>query len=95
MMGWAVIAIGPDTPPGVTSMIGLESIGKMLLVFGGVVLLVGLLFVIMGRVPYIGRLPGDMFFQKGNFSFYFPLVTSILVSIALTIILNLVFRVFR
>ena len=76
-------------------MMGLESIGKMLLVFGGIVVLVGLLFVIMGRVPYIGRLPGDMFIQKGNFSFYFPLVTSILVSIALTIILNLVFRVFR
>ena len=76
-------------------MTGIDSLGKILLVFGGVLVLLGLLFVLAPRVPYLGRLPGDLVFRKGSFTLYFPLVTMILVSIGLTLILNLVSRFFR
>ncbi len=76
-------------------MTGFESIGKMLLIFGGILVFLGLLFLGSGRIPHVGRLLGDVLFQRGNFSFYFPLMTSILLSIALTIILNVVLRLFR
>ncbi len=60
--------------------------GRLLIVFGVVIALVGLL-ITMG-VP-IGRLPGDMTVRRGNFSFYFPLTTSIIASVILTLIFTL------
>jgi len=74
---------------------GLETIGKLLLVFGGILVFLGLFFLLVGRVPYIGRLPGDILIQKGNFTFYFPLVTLLLLSVLLTIVLNIVLRLLR
>ena len=59
--------------------------GFFLIVFGG-------LLVFSGKLFGLGRLPGDIFFQKGNFTFYFPIVTSLLLSLLLTIVLNLLFR---
>jgi hypothetical protein len=47
------------------------------------------------RIPFLGKLPGDIFLQKGSLQFLFPIVTCIIISIGLTIILNLVFRLFR
>jgi hypothetical protein len=76
-------------------MSGPEAFGKILLVSGGVLVLLGTLFVLSGRIPHIGRLPGDIFLHKGNFSLFLPIATSLLLSIVLTIILNLVFRFFR
>ncbi len=76
-------------------MPGLESIGKMLLIFGGALLVLGVLFVVMGRLPYVGRLPGDIIFQRGNFTFYFPVGTLILVSLALSILFNVILGLFR
>lgn len=76
-------------------MTGLEPLGKMLLLLGGILVLLGLLFLVSGRLPHIGRLPGDMLFQRGSFSFYFPLVTSLVISIVLSLILSFVLRVFR
>jgi len=76
-------------------MTGLEWLGRLLLVVGGITFLLGLVLLVAGRVPLIGRLPGDIVFQRGSFSFYFPLATGILISIVLTIVLNLVFRFFR
>jgi len=69
----------------------LESLGKMLLVGGGLIAIIGLLFLLFGRLG-LGRLPGDVFIQRENFSIYFPLATMILVSIVLTIIINLIKR---
>lgn len=69
----------------------LESLGKLLIVGGGLIALVGLLVLLFGRLG-LGRLPGDVFIQRENFSFYFPLATMILVSIVLTIIINLIKR---
>jgi hypothetical protein len=60
---------------------------------GVVVVVVGLLMVFGSRLPFrIGRLPLDIHVQRGNYSFYFPLGTSILVSIVLTLVFGLLNR---
>ena len=64
----------------------------MLIVLGGVLLLAGLLLSLGTRVPWLGRLPGDIVYRKGNFTFYFPLATSLLVSLILTAVLALFHR---
>jgi len=69
-----------------------SSLGKLFLVIGLVLITVGGLLTLGGKVLNLGRLPGDIFIQRGNFTFSFPIVTSILVSIILTILLNLFFR---
>ena len=71
-------------------------LGKFLIGFGVVMLILGGIFLVLGnlsgKVPWIGRLPGDIYIERGNWSFYFPLATSILLSIILTLILSLFFR---
>jgi hypothetical protein len=59
---------------------------------GGFILLVGVFLTIGGRIPFLGRLPGDIDFTRGNVHFYFPLATGLVLSIILTIVLNLFFR---
>jgi hypothetical protein len=63
--------------------------GKLLIVVGAAVLLVGI--AIQVGVP-LGRLPGDFKVSRGNFTFYSPLATGILLSVILTIVLNVLFR---
>ncbi len=70
-------------------MQGLDSLAKLLIVFGLILAVVGGLILFVGKVPFIGRLPGDIYIQRTNFSFYFPLTTSILLSILLTILFSL------
>jgi hypothetical protein len=71
--------------------VGLEGIGK-LLIGGAIVLLVlGGLFLLLGRFG-IDRLPGDLVFRRGNATFYFPIGLMILLSLIGTIVLNIVFR---
>jgi hypothetical protein len=65
--------------------------GKMLILLGFLIIAIGLLLLIGEKIPWIGRLPGDIIIKKKNFTFYFPLATSILISIILT----LVFALFR
>jgi hypothetical protein len=62
----------------------MNDLGKTLLVMGLVVALVGAALMLAGRVPWLGRLPGDIYIQRGNWSFYFPLMTSIVISVILT-----------
>jgi Protein of unknown function (DUF2905) len=69
----------------------MADIGRALLVASGVLFVVGLLLTLGARVPGLGRLPGDIVYRKGSFTFYFPLVTSLLLSLLLTAILA-VFR---
>ncbi|MCX7875130.1 MAG: DUF2905 domain-containing protein [Melioribacteraceae bacterium] len=65
----------------------LQPLGK-LLIFGGVLLLVvGLIFTFWDKIPFIGKLPGDIVWKGKNFTFYFPIVTSILISLIISIIL--------
>ena len=64
----------------------MSEIGKLLIVFGALIAVVGVVIVLAGRLPWIGRLPGDIYVRRGDFTFYFPLATSILVSIGLTLV---------
>lgn len=73
-------------------MMGIDSLAKLLIVFGIVLVLLGGLLLFVGKIPFIGRLPGDIYIQKGNFSFYFPLTTSILISLLLTLLFSLFWR---
>ena len=70
--------------------------GRMLVVLGLVLITVGGLLwlggALGGKVPFLGRLPGDIHVERGNWSFYFPLTTSILLSIVLTLVLALLSR---
>ena len=61
--------------------------GKSLIVIGLVIAAIGLLLTLAGKIPWLGRLPGDIFIKRDNFSFYFPLATSILISIILSLLL--------
>jgi len=67
-------------------------IGRMLIFLGVLLVLSGILIVYFDRIPYIGRLPGDINYRGENWSFHFPIVTSLLLSLVLTILLNLFFR---
>ena len=70
----------------------MSDLGKLLIAFGGIIVLVGLILVVAGRVPGIGRLPGDIYVRRGNWTFCFPLATSLLLSVALTLFFYLVGR---
>jgi hypothetical protein len=72
-------------------MKGMPELGRALLVAGAVLLALGLLLTLGGRIPGVGRLPGDVVYRKGNFTFYFPIVTCILLSVVVTLLL----RIFR
>jgi hypothetical protein len=61
-------------------------LGKILLLLGILLIVIGGVFMLSGKIPWLGRLPGDIIIKKKNFTFYFPLATSILISIILTLI---------
>jgi len=61
--------------------------GKILLIVGLIIAAVGLVMMFAGKIPWIGRLPGDFLYKGKNFTFYFPLATSLIISIVLTLIL--------
>lgn len=67
-------------------------IGKLFLIIGAVLLVLGLLFMLFPNIGFPPKLPGDILIKRGNFTLYFPIVTSILLSIILTIILNFFLR---
>ncbi|HPC73787.1 MAG TPA: DUF2905 domain-containing protein [Syntrophales bacterium] len=71
-------------------MEGFSSLGKMLIVIGVVIVIIGAVLLLGPKVPWLGRLPGDFSYRGKNFTFYFPLGTSILISIVLTLILWLI-----
>ena len=64
-------------------------LGRALLLVGGVLVALGLLLTLGARLPGGGRLPGDVVYRKGNFTFYFPLVTCIVLSVVLTLLLRI------
>ena len=69
-----------------------SALGKVLIYLGIIMIVVGGLFMLGGKIPFIGRLPGDIAIQKKNFSFYFPITTSIIISIILSFIMWLLSR---
>jgi len=66
-----------------------DSLAKMLIVFGVVLAVVGGLLLLVGKVPFLGRLPGDIVIRREHWSFYFPLTTGIVISIVLTLLFSL------
>lgn len=70
----------------------MNDVGRLLVVFGLVIVAAGVLLLLMGRVPWLGRLPGDIHIQRGNWTFYFPLGTSIVLSLLLSFVLWLIAR---
>ena len=69
----------------------LGPIGKMLILTGALIMGIGLLLYFSDKIPWVGKLPGDILIKKEKFTFYFPVVTCILLSLILT----LLFSVFR
>jgi DUF2905 family protein len=63
---------------------------KIIIVIGVVLVLIGLTILFLQKVPFMGKLPGDILIKKENFTFYFPLSTSIVVSIIVCLILYLI-----
>jgi len=72
-------------------VVGFGFLGKMLILIGVFIILIGLFLFLGEKIPWVGRLPGDIIIRKKNFTFYFPIVTSIIISIILT----LLFALFR
>ena len=68
-------------------MEGFSSLGKLLIIVGAVIVIVGVVLAFGAKIPWLGRLPGDFSHKGKNFTFYFPLGTSILLSVVLTLIL--------
>jgi len=68
----------------------MEGIGKILLIVGGIIVVLGLLLILSHNIPFLGKLPGDIFVKRDGFSFYFPIVTLLLLSILITIIVNVI-----
>ena len=70
----------------------MNEIGRVLLVFGLILAVVGLVLLFADKIPFLGRLPGDILVKRKNFTIYFPLATMILLSIVLTVIFTVFFR---
>jgi len=65
----------------------ISPIGRILIIIGLAVAAIGLLLTLGGKLPWFGRLPGDIQYKSENFTFYFPLATSVIVSIVLSLVL--------
>ena len=63
----------------------MQELGKALIFLGVVLALVGSCLVFANKIPFLGKLPGDIMIQRKNFTFYFPLATSIIISLALSL----------
>jgi hypothetical protein len=73
-----------------------ESVGRLLLLSGAGLFVLGLVVILAGRVGFpFGRLPGDLIFQRDSITVYAPVVSCLVVSVVLTILLNLVFLLLR
>lgn len=64
--------------------------GKILVLFGLLIVGIGVLLMFVDRIPFIGKLPGDIHVKKDNFQFYFPITTSVILSILLSLVLWLI-----
>ncbi len=73
----------------------LSSLGQLRLLFAVVIGIVGLLLIIMGNIPFFGKLPGNVVIRRGGGTFFFPIVACIVISVILTILINLIFWIFR
>jgi hypothetical protein len=70
----------------------MSGIGRSLIILGLVIVLVGIVVTMAGKLPWLGRLPGDIAIKRENFSFYFPLGTCLLISLLLSLVMWLLRR---
>ncbi|QJA06228.1 DUF2905 domain-containing protein [Thermosulfurimonas marina] len=70
----------------------LAELGKSLILFGVLLIVVGMVTLLLPKLSQLPRLPGDILIRRGNFTFYFPLATCLLLSLLLTLIFNLLRR---
>ncbi len=68
------------------------SLARIVMIAGAILFAAGALLLLLGKIFPLGRLPGDILWQRGNFSFYFPVVTCIVLSLLLTLLLNIIWR---
>jgi hypothetical protein len=69
-----------------------HGLGKLLILCGGILVIVGALILLVAKTPWLGRLPGDIYIQRPHLSFFFPLTTSLLISAILTLVLYFLSR---
>jgi len=65
-------------------------LGKILILFGFLLVVLGIFVSFFEKIPYLGKLPGDIYVKKGNFTFYFPLASCLLISVILSLIFYLI-----
>lgn len=65
----------------------MSGLGRSLIYLGLIIAAIGVVVSFAGKLPWLGRLPGDIYIKRENFSFYFPLATSIIISVLLSLIL--------
>lgn len=70
----------------------MKTLGNVLIVSGILIVILGIILKLSGKLKWIGKLPGDIVIHKGNFTFYFPLVTCLLASLLLSLLLYLIFK---
>lgn len=70
----------------------MNEFAKIIIILGGVLIILGLVLLFAGKVPFIGKLPGDIIIKRDNFTFYFPITTSIIISLILSVIFYLIGR---
>ncbi len=73
-------------------MSGFDGLGRILIIVGIIIVVLGLLLAFGGRIPFLGKLPGDILIKKDGISFYFPIVTLLLLTVVLTLIINFILR---
>ncbi|MCX7856512.1 MAG: DUF2905 domain-containing protein [Deltaproteobacteria bacterium] len=67
----------------------MSGIGKIMVLMGLFLVIIGLLFLVGEKIPYVGKLPGDIHIKKERFTFYFPITTSLIISLILTLFFSL------
>jgi hypothetical protein len=70
-------------------MFGFGALGKLLILLGVVIMVIGFLLLVGEKIPWVGKLPGDIIIKREKFAFYFPIATSLLISIILTLLFTL------
>ncbi len=70
----------------------MAGMAKTIILLGAVLIVVGIILLLLQKTPFLGKLPGDILIERKNFTFYFPLATSIIISIIVSLILYLIVK---
>lgn len=70
----------------------MNELAKLIILIGSVLIVLGIVLLFVGKIPFLGRLPGDIIIKRDNFTFYFPIATSIIISIIMSIVIYLIGR---